>query len=135
MASNNNLDQYHSVLDETFKRKTDSARLVVYGLPAKVSKQAVEHNFFLRHDFQALQFVYIPDKQLSTTTFANLDFNSVGNAALFLDKDLSGPVKYKRTYDNFLYNGHKYILSIKPVEPCVGCKGLSFFYIYFIKLL
>ena len=52
MASNNNLDQYHSVLDETFKRKTDSARLVVYGLPAKVSKEVVEHNFFLDMTFK-----------------------------------------------------------------------------------
>jgi len=117
---------YHSVLDDTFKRPWNSARLFVDKIPFGTSKEELEQFFTLRHDLQALLMVWIYDVNIGGITFAKIDFNTVDNAALFLDKDLSGPIKYKQTRVDFLSNGNKYKLLIKPVEPAPGLRGKSF---------
>ena len=61
-----------------------------------------------------------------TTTFAYIDFSTIENAALFLDMDQSGPIKYKQTRVDYLSRGTKHSLIVKPAEPPIGCRGQKF---------
>jgi RNA recognition motif-containing protein len=117
---------YHSFLDDTFKRPWSSARLFVDNIPSDTSVEELKQFFFLRHDKHAIIDIWINIIFNGSTTFAFIDFNSIENAALFLNMDQSGPIKFKQTSVEYISRGTKYTLIVKPSEPPIGCRGQKF---------